>query len=578
MEGIDRRDPACVRTRSRGDTRSHGANREVRLPIVQVDFYFASLEEGGERPSPEQEQENCVLTGVDLDTKMVLAVPGPNKGVAILAKATEEIVRFTLGSRSPTPSLRSRLLYAAIQYLSGKASAPAERAMKQLRHLIGYLWESRQPQALAGRSVMQLTGDQKPGEDAHSGGALDRRLLRQHTRKSRAYRIYRRAKSSLAKLSPVYSFVRGQKVVTLSSGEAQLVALMQTTSESILVKKAWEFLVRQEAVLVMRSDSSVARAIASSARCGTRPPSARGRTKCFTAKRLRLLCYLVRLVQDNGDQLVQLLAATTLQICEFGPGGPDDLFEDLVAVVYMMVVFFVRYLWRWLGVLMVWWLSRGAPITSQEASYRNSSESPAGDTKEHEDPDSDNQEEETCEGITGTAVYEFPDELQRRGDPGNHRGARSGPSGGAEDHDWMEENVLPMLGVTPPTAAGLESATPTAGRAATTSAEARPTGATSSRMETYTPALAPSSSTSTRASRKIDQGRERGNSLRWAQTFLPEEDLTEMVWISSYDYAYHKEGCGDLACARKISRVSVRRALQAGKAACKHCPGPLGDK
>ena len=102
----------------------------------------------------------------------------------------------------------------------------------------------------------------------------------------------------------------------------------------------------------------------------------------------------------------------------------------------------------------------------------------------------------------------------------------------------MEENVLPMLGVTPPTAAGLESATPTAGRAATTSAEARPTGATSSRMETYTPALAPSSSTSTRASRKIDQGRERGNFLRWAQTFLPEEDLTEMVWISSYDYAY----------------------------------------
>ena len=281
---------------------------------------------------------------------------------------------------------------------------------------------------------------------------------------------------------------------------------------------------------------------------------------------------------DTIVRLVQLLAATTLQICEFGPGGPDDLFEDLVAVVYMMVVFFVRYLWRWLGVLMVWWLSRGAPITSQEASYRNSSESPAGDTKEHEDPDSDNQEEETCEGITGTAVYEFPDELQRRGDPGNHRGARSGPSGGAEDHDWMEENVLPMLGVTPPTAAGLESATPTAGRAATTSAEARPTGATSSRMETYTPALAPSSSTSTRASRKIDQGRERGNFLRWAQTFLPEEDLTEMVWISSYDYAYHKEGCGDLACARKISRVSVRRALQAGKAACKHCPGPLGDK
>ena len=37
-----------------------------------------------------------MLIGVDLDTKMVLAVPGPNKGAVILAKATEEIVRFTL--------------------------------------------------------------------------------------------------------------------------------------------------------------------------------------------------------------------------------------------------------------------------------------------------------------------------------------------------------------------------------------------------------------------------------------------------------------------------------------------------
>ncbi|CAE7508211.1 unnamed protein product, partial [Symbiodinium sp. KB8] len=61
----------------------------------------------------------------------------------------------------------------------------------------------------------------------------------------------------------MYSFVRGQKVVTLSSGEAELVALTQTTSEAILAHKAWVWTTQEEARLVMRSDSSVARAIAS---------------------------------------------------------------------------------------------------------------------------------------------------------------------------------------------------------------------------------------------------------------------------------------------------------------------------
>ena len=37
-----------------------------------------------------------MLIGVELDTKIALAVPGPNKQAVILAKATEEIVKFTL--------------------------------------------------------------------------------------------------------------------------------------------------------------------------------------------------------------------------------------------------------------------------------------------------------------------------------------------------------------------------------------------------------------------------------------------------------------------------------------------------
>ena len=60
----------------------------------------------------------------------------------------------------------------------------------------------------------------------------------------------------------MYSFVRGQKVVTLSSGEAELVALTQTTSEAILIHKAWQWATQETAELVMRSDSSVARAAA----------------------------------------------------------------------------------------------------------------------------------------------------------------------------------------------------------------------------------------------------------------------------------------------------------------------------
>ena len=189
-------------------------------------------------------------------------------------------------------------------------------------------------------------------------------------------------------------------MVTLSSGEAELVALTQTTSESILVKKAWEFLVRAPAELVLRSDSSVARAIASRLGVGrvrhlqtsclwvqqwvaqhllkvlpvpTEFNPADLGTKCFAAKRLRLLCYLVGLVRDNGDhvghhefreavarragnvdrnkdvvvRLVQLLAAANLLGCEFGPGGPDDLFEDLAALIYMTILFVVRYLWWW---------------------------------------------------------------------------------------------------------------------------------------------------------------------------------------------------------------------------------------
>ena len=66
----------------------------------------------------------------------------------------------------------------------------------------------------------------------------------------------------------VFSLVRGQKVITLSSGESELVALTQVASEAFLIKKAWQFLTREDIVMVARTGSSVARGIAQRAGVG----------------------------------------------------------------------------------------------------------------------------------------------------------------------------------------------------------------------------------------------------------------------------------------------------------------------
>ena len=86
---------SCVATRSRADAHRTGANRETKVPVVQIDFYFTSLDDHA-RPAGQGEQDTCCLIGVDLETKMVLSVPGPNKGAVILHRAAEEVTRFTI--------------------------------------------------------------------------------------------------------------------------------------------------------------------------------------------------------------------------------------------------------------------------------------------------------------------------------------------------------------------------------------------------------------------------------------------------------------------------------------------------
>ena len=128
----------------------------------------------------------------------------------------------------------------------------------------------------------------------------------------------------------ILSFVRGQKAITLSSGEAEYMALTATTSEAIHIKNMWEYMTRADANLVARTDSSVARAISSRQGVGRirhlsvaslwlqervqcRDISVRAigtvfnpsdvGTKVLSVQRLRLLCYIMG-IRDSGDNPV----------------------------------------------------------------------------------------------------------------------------------------------------------------------------------------------------------------------------------------------------------------------------------
>ena len=107
-------------------------------------------------------------------------------------------------------------------------------------------------------------------------------------------------------------------------------ALTQTVGESILIHKAWEFLTRSSADHVARSDSSVARAIASRlgvgrakhlqtaslwiqqwvhrkelrvAAIGTAVNPTDMGTKILSANRLRMLCAVAGMVDDGGNKV-----------------------------------------------------------------------------------------------------------------------------------------------------------------------------------------------------------------------------------------------------------------------------------
>ena len=280
-------------------------------------------------------------------------------------------------------TLVGKLLYIAaerpdvqvvIQFLASKAAAPTEGALRVLKHLAGFM------KATEGHGVNLKAAK---GASIMNFGAHD--VYSQHVVEAVSDSNFATDRATRKSLSSghvyidrclMFSFVPSQKVVTLSSGEAELVALTQTVGESILIHKAWEFLTRATADHVARSDSSVARAIASRlgvgrvkhlqtsslwiqqwvhrkelrvAAIGTALNPTDMGTKILSANRLRMLCAVAGMVDDGGNKvgkeelqaelyktkgvnaktlhLVQLLMASTLQGCSV------ENYEDTLAVL-----------------------------------------------------------------------------------------------------------------------------------------------------------------------------------------------------------------------------------------------------
>ena len=58
------------------------------------------------------------------------------------------------------------------------------------------------------------------------------------------------------------SCVRSQRVIALSSGESEYVAMVGGCSEGLFLKHCWKFLTNEDLGMICRSDSSAARALA----------------------------------------------------------------------------------------------------------------------------------------------------------------------------------------------------------------------------------------------------------------------------------------------------------------------------
>ncbi|CAE7032794.1 unnamed protein product [Symbiodinium sp. CCMP2592] len=398
---------------------------------------------------------------------------------------------------------------AVIQSLSSRAARPTERAMKLMKHLVGYLWKTqgygvnlrlapeKSVMRLArGKLLLRLQLLQRPGETCKSLSSgqvyLDQTLM--------------------------YSFVRGQKVVTLSSGEAELVA----TSEAILIHKAWQWSMREDAELVMRSDSLVARAIASrlgvgrvrhlqtTAACGyssgwpasfygsprCRPSSTQVTSKSLQQRRLRLLCFLAGVVDDNGEPIGQAehaeamgheaMAAITMQGCT---ANGTDTTETLEAILFYMVETFYANPMVMVLLVVIYML-----VTSRWSFTLTAA---------------------TSETLT------YEDLFENGGTPG----------------------LEPATG-------SYQEATASAAASCSTSVIG---------------------SLATRAQQRLTLAEQRRGFLECALEHLSDRELEETVWTTTSGCAYHRRTCGNIRNSSKVGSRVAREAIRLGKAACNQC-------
>ena len=135
-----------------------------------------------------------------------------------------------------------------IQHLASKASSPTVNAKRVLDHLAGYLWATQghgvNLRPSKGTSVLRCEGNAMGEDRTYSKNAhhLVEAISDSNFANDRATRKSLSSGQLYVNGALAFSFVRAQKVVTTSSGEAELVALTQTVGEALLLRKALAFL------------------------------------------------------------------------------------------------------------------------------------------------------------------------------------------------------------------------------------------------------------------------------------------------------------------------------------------------
>ncbi|CAE7908149.1 unnamed protein product, partial [Symbiodinium necroappetens] len=262
-----------------------------------------------------------------------------------------------------------------IQYLASKASKPTTTSQKVLEHLAGYLWGTQgygiNLRMRRGESILRCEGEPPTAKPTKAANHLVEAVSDSNFANDRATRKSLSSGQIYVDGALAFSFVRSQKVVTMSSGEAELVALTQTVGEAILVRKAVAFLqrVRPEDVhLVARTDSSVARAIASRNGVGrvkhlatsclwlqgwvarkelriaavpTEVNPADLGTKVLAARRLMMLLFILGMVTDNGERVgegeyIERRGRNGSQGCAVQGDNEDFIESFLVKFAFML--------------------------------------------------------------------------------------------------------------------------------------------------------------------------------------------------------------------------------------------------